>query len=215
MTEFDDLEQVDKGGNGRSPLLIFAGLAILSLAIALLIFGDNLFAGEETGEEVIMPQIPNLNTTSGVANLPASSGILKIGDLASAFTSQDLEGNSITLSDFQGKPVILNFWATWCAPCRIEMPELQATYEKYQDDGLVILALDQDESAEIVRSFFYDEFDLTFTPLLDVDQAVAKKYGVFNYPSSYFINGDGVITAVHRGPVLQSQLDDYLADMIK
>ena len=95
------------------------------------------------------------------------------------------------------------------------MPELQATYEKYQDDGLIILALDQGESPEMVRSFFYDEFGLTFTPLLDTDQTVAEQYGIFNYPTSIFIDGDGIITAIHRGPVLQSQLDEYLADTIQ
>jgi peroxiredoxin len=140
---------------------------------------------------------------------------LAVGNLAYDFQLQDLNGRSVSLTDFRGQPVIVNFWATWCAPCRIEMPELQATYEKYKDDGLVILALDQDESPEIVRSFFYDEFGLTFTPLLDVEQEVAQQYGVFNFPSSFFINADGVITAIHRGPALQSQLEEYLADMIQ
>ena len=215
MTEWNELEQVQEAGNGRSPLLVIAGLIILGGAIALLIFGGKSpLAGEEAADTTAQ-QIPSLDTASGVADLPSSSGLLKVGNSAHDFDLKDLEGNSIVLADFEGQPVILNFWATWCAPCRIEMPELQATHEKYKDDGLVILALNQDESPETVRSFFYDQLGLTFTPVLDVDQLVAEQYGVFNYPSTFFINGDGVITAIHRGPVLQSQIDGYLADTIQ
>ena len=213
MTEWNELEQVQKQPNGRSPLLVFTGLAILGVAIALLIFGNTLFSQAEVPEEsASLQQVPNLDTASGVASLPSSSGVLKVGDPAPDFKLKDLENNDVALNDFHGQPVILNFWATWCAPCRIEMPELQAAHEKYRDDDLVILALNQDESPETVRSFFYDQFGLTFTPVLDVDQLVAEQYDVFNYPSTFFINGDGVITAIHRGPVLQSQIDGYLAD---
>jgi len=219
MTELlDDIEQEEKRSNGRNPLLIFGGFAILGVALALLIFGGNLFGAEEReseGETAVLQQVPDLSTTSGVARLSSSNEALTVGDQAYDFKLQDLSGSSVSLADFRGQPVIINFWATWCAPCRIEMPELQASFEKYKEDGLVILALDQDESAEVVRSFFHDEFGLTFTPLLDVDQAVAVQYGVFNFPSSFFINSDGIITAIHRGPALQSQIDVYLAETIQ
>lgn len=208
----------EKKRHGRNPLLIFAGLALLGLALALLIFGNSLFGDQEveSGEQTaFLQQIPESNTTSGLPTLASDEGPLSVGSLAYDFELQNLEGDTVSLADFRGQPVIINFWATWCAPCRIEMPELQASFEKYKDDGLIILALDQDESPELVRSFFYDEFGLTFTPLLDVEQAVAIEYGVFNFPSSFFINGDGIITAIHRGPALQSQIDDYLADTIQ
>ena len=218
MTKTDVKEE--QARNGRNPLLILGGLAILGIALALLIFGGSLFGGEaieadSAGETAFLQQVPDLNTTSGLARLPSSDETLTVGNLAYDFKLQDIDGNSVSLTDFRGQPVIINFWATWCAPCRIEMPELQATYEKYKNDGLVILALDQDESPEVVRSFFRDEFGLTFTPLLDVEQAIAQQYGVFNFPSSFFVNADGVITAIHRGPALQSQIEGYLADMIQ
>jgi len=209
MSEFEVIEEEGEG-NGRSPLFIFAGFTLLGIALALLIFGSNLFDRKE--ETTVLPQIPS---TSGVASLPSGTDTLQVGNLAPDFKLQDLAGNPVALSDFQGQPVMVNFWATWCAPCRIEMPELQAAYETYRDDDLVILALNQDESPEAVRSFFYDQFGLTFTPLLDIDQEIAKQYGVFNYPSTFFINSEGVVTAVHRGAVLQSQIDDYLADTIQ
>jgi thiol-disulfide isomerase/thioredoxin len=109
--------------------------------------------------------------------------------------------------------VVVNFWATWCAPCRIEMPELQAAYEKHQADGLVILAIDYDELPNQVRSFFYDELGLTFTPLLDKGGQVTEQFGVFNFPSTYFIEPGGKVAAIHRGPMVAEQVEEYLAQI--
>jgi peroxiredoxin len=94
------------------------------------------------------------------------------------------------------------------------MPALQAAYEEHQDEGLVILALDFEERPEIVRDFFYEEMELTFTPLLDREGTVAERYNVFNFPSTFFLNAEGIITAVHRGMMTESQIDGYLADTI-
>jgi len=190
--------------NGRSPLFIFGGFLLLGLALALLFWGGG-------DEESILQQVPSLAEGERESN---SSGPLSVGNIAYDFTLQDLDGNSHTLSDFRGQPVIINFWATWCAPCRIEMPELQAAFERYQDDGLVILALDNDESPDAVRDFFYDEMDLTFTPLLDDGAEVSDLYSVFNFPSTYFINAAGEITAIHLGPMAESQIDGYMADTL-
>jgi thiol-disulfide isomerase/thioredoxin len=125
-----------------------------------------------------------------------------------------VDGEQVALSDHMGQPIILNFWATWCGPCRIEMPELQAAYEANQDQGLVILALDRDESAQTVSRFF-DELNLTFTPLLDDGGEVARRYGVGgNLPASIFINPEGQITAIHRGLMDQNLIEAYLAETI-
>lgn len=211
-------------GNGRNLLLVLGGFALLGIALTLLIFGGTLF-GNGRGQEpaanieedspVVLQQVPEFeDAQSGAASQPDNSNLLEVGDTPPDFTLRDLDGNPVSLSDFQGQPVIVNFWATWCAPCRIEMPELQAAFEKYRDDGLVILALDQDEPEDTVRSFFYDEMGLTFTPLLDVGGDVAERYRVFNFPSTFFIDPDGVITAIHRGPMAQSQIEGYLADTL-
>lgn len=147
---------------------------------------------------------------SNVAQLPDGLGGLQPGDPAPPFSLQDADGNTVALSDFAGRPVMINFWATWCAPCRLEMPELQAAYETHADDGFVILALNQDESVAQIDAF-YDELGLTFPALLDTNMIVATAYGAFSiYPSSYFIDRAGNIAAVHRGLVTSSQLDAYL-----
>ncbi len=190
----------------RNPVIIIGGGVVLIIALALLIFvggGNNGGVGE--------PAAPPPNALQ----LPVSGPPVTVGAQPYEFTLRDLDGNPVTLSQFGGRPVIINFWATWCGPCRIEMPHLQAAFEQRQDDGLVILALDQDEAADTVAAFFYDEFGLTFTPVLDEGKLTAQNYGlVGTLPTSVFINPDGEITAIHRGPMVPEQIDGYLADTI-
>lgn len=210
------------GGKGRNPVIIFAGFLLLGAALALVLFGGDLLGGASSTEETtqgVLGQVSEFTITEPeIAQIPSagqSTGILKVGDVAHDFTLNDLDGNLVSLSDYGGRPVIVNFWATWCAPCRIEMPELQATFEEYQDDGLAILALDQDEPAEVASAYFYDEMGLTFTPLLDESSEVSTQYGSYGVlPSTYFIDGSGTISAIHRGPLTRSQIEGYLDDLL-
>jgi peroxiredoxin len=214
-------ETKGKGGNGRNPTLILAGFIILGVAVAVVLFGNNLFGDSETAESEVNAEAPILEQVPSFAeaeialpDLPTGGGPLAIGDLAYDFALQDANGNAVQLSQLIGQPVILNFWATWCAPCRVEMPELQATLEARQDEGLVILALNQQEATVDVQTFF-DDLGLTFTPLMDTEGSVSELYGVANIlPTTFFINSDGEITAIHRGPMVKSQIDGYLAETI-
>jgi peroxiredoxin len=139
---------------------------------------------------------------------------LVVGDKAYNFALSDLDGRPAALSDYAGQPVMVNFWATWCPPCRLEMPEFQRAFEAHQQDGLVILAVNEYEEAEDVRSFFYDEMGFTFTPLLDSDGEVGQAYGAAGLPATFFIGPDGEIVAIHRGLLSETQLDGYLAELI-
>ena len=204
-----ETEWTDETNNGRNPVILIGGAAVLILALALLIFGGSLFGGGRETETAAAPPAVQAIT------YPESGPPVTVGAQPYEFTLNDLDGNPVTLSQFGGQPVIINFWATWCGPCRIEMPHLQAAFEQHQEDGLVILALDQDEAPEDVAAFFYDEFGLTFTPLLDEGKAVAQNFGlVGTLPTSVFINPDGEITAIHRGPMVAEQIAGYLADTI-
>ncbi|MEM7331355.1 MAG: TlpA disulfide reductase family protein [Chloroflexota bacterium] len=194
-------------GNGRNNLVLIVGIIVILIALAGLIFGNTLLGGNSAEVES--------SVTQSELTLPTSGGPIVVGDTAIDFNLVDLDGNEVSLSDHLGQPIVINFWASWCAPCRIEMPELQAVHDNYQDEGLVILALNQEESAEVARDFFIDEMALTFTnPLLDSDAGIAREYGVLNLPTTVFIDENGVVTAVHRGPAVESQFEGYLVETI-
>jgi peroxiredoxin len=133
-----------------------------------------------------------------------------VGAIAPDFTLMNLEGDEVQLSSLGGQPVLINFWATWCAPCRVEMPAIQSRYEKFKDQGLEVLAVDFDEPADIVADF-RDEFGLTFQILLDPGAAVQKLYRNRTYPTTYFIDPDGIIQVQHFGPMTGGQIDENLA----
>jgi peroxiredoxin len=132
------------------------------------------------------------------------------GARAPDFVLTDLQGNEHSLENYRGRPVIINYWATWCRPCEAEMPALQAVYEKYEDDGLVILAINTTESTQVITSFV-EERDLTFPILLDNRSTVARAYKVQAYPSTYFIDGEGVIrSAEFSGPMSQAFIESQV-----
>jgi peroxiredoxin len=112
--------------------------------------------------------------------------------LASDFSLKDIEGNLVLLHDLRGKVVLLNFWATWCPPCRFEMPSMQALHEKLSSQGLVVLAVAPRESAEDVRSF-YNEHRLSFPALLDHEAEVSGLYKVWSLPTTFVINKHGYV----------------------
>ena len=130
------------------------------------------------------------------------------GNTAPEFELVDANGDSHKLSDYAGQPVVLNFWATWCAPCRVEMPFLQNIYEQAEGD-VAILAINFDEDGDLVKAFG-DELNLTFPLLLDPDGEIQDEYLVFNYPTTLFLDGAGVIQFVHIGILSEGQLADYL-----
>jgi peroxiredoxin len=115
-----------------------------------------------------------------------------IGAPAPPFETTDLNGRPVALADYRGKIVLLNFWATWCEPCKKEMPEIEAAYEKLNDQGFVVLAVNFGESPDPAATFTHHG-RLTFPVLLDRKVKIAARYGVVNLPVSFFIDADGII----------------------
>lgn len=201
-----------QAASNRNIMLAAGGFFLLGLALALLLFGEPLMRNLADEQPVTLPQIPTAALDDAdLRNTYVTP--LVVGDKAYDFTLRDLDGNDVALSDFAGQPVAVNFWATWCAPCRLEMPELQNAYEVYQDQDLVILAVNAQEQEQHVRDFF-DELGFTFTPLLDSDGQVGKAYGALGLPSTYFIDGSGEVTAVHRGILSGGQIEAYVAQIL-
>jgi len=135
----------------------------------------------------------------------------KIGGIAPRFTLEDTQGTQISLLDHRGKVVLINFWATWCPPCRQEMPGIQQQFEEFEGD-LVVLAIDNDEPDSIVREF-QEDLGLTFDILLDPAGHVNIQYQIRSYPTSLFVDENGMIQIVHIGLMTEGQLSKYLSQM--
>jgi cytochrome c biogenesis protein CcmG/thiol:disulfide interchange protein DsbE len=131
------------------------------------------------------------------------------GFLAPNFTLTTLDGSSVTLNDLQGTPVLINFWASWCGPCRSEMPHIQTVYKAHRDDGLVVLGVNQLESLPTVAAFV-QEFDLTFPIPLDQSGEVSAVYRARALPTSFFVDADGVVRDVFTGPMTKGLLESKL-----
>lgn len=122
------------------------------------------------------------------------------GHLAPDFTLKTLDGNTVRLSELRGKKVVLiNFWATWCPPCRLEMPTMQQIYSEYKDRGFEILAVNIESDAEQAISDFVKELRLTFPILLDPDMKVTRKFRVIGLPVSVLIDRQGIVRAKEIG----------------
>ncbi|MEX2031891.1 MAG: redoxin domain-containing protein [Dehalococcoidia bacterium] len=132
-----------------------------------------------------------------------------LGEVAPDFVLEVPETSEhLRLSDFRGQTVVLNFWATWCVPCRTEMPDLQEEFES--EAGVVVLAVNAQESDGAVTRFV-DDFDLSFPVVLDRDGSVREHYGVIGLPATVFIDPDGVIRSRNFGPVYGDLLAEGIA----
>ena len=144
----------------------------------------------------------------GPAEMPAalvSPGMTveaKAGSLAPDFLLATLDGGELRLSDLRGKGVIVNFWASWCAPCRKEMPQFVAAYDQYRGEGLEVVAVNVQESPSIIRPFV-DDFGMKFPVVLDKRSSVSDSYRLSGLPMTYFIDREGVIRSVFQGPFLE------------
>ena len=121
-----------------------------------------------------------------------------VGKKAPEFEVRDLSGKSVSLSSFKGKPILLNFWATWCPYCREERPYLNSLHKEYKDKGLVIIAVSVDKSEETVRKFL-KKMPLDFIILHDNDNAASQPYGVYSLPTSFTVDRNGIIKGKFLG----------------
>jgi len=129
----------------------------------------------------------------------AEMGSLRVGQPAPDFTLPDLAGHSITLNAYRGQKIVLmDFWASWCVPCRMAMPDLQELADKFKDRGLQILGVDQGESADQVRNFL-ERRKYSFQMVLDRDQAVGSRYGVSAIPVLVLVDKQGAVRWISGG----------------
>ena len=162
---------------------------------------------------ILLPIIAGCQASTGPSGV-TSSTVPAEGDLAPDFQLQNLDGQTVSLSSLRGSPVLLNFWATWCGPCRTEMPYLQQIHEEWSDRGLVLLAIDLGESSSTVESYLQSN-NLSLTVLLDTRQEVGQKYNIRAIPTTFFIDKDGIIQGVKIGAFQnKEQIEQYLGEII-
>jgi len=139
-----------------------------------------------------------------------TSPVLKPGQAAPEFVLADLEGNVHDLESYKGKPLVLNFWGTFCPPCRNEMPALQHEYDKWKDKGLELVGINLSEDRISVQRFA-EGVGAYFPILLDRNKKTEKKYGLKEYPTTFFITPDGEIQdIVIGGPMSEEDIDSRI-----
>ena len=185
------------------------GVIILILLFALIMtaayvlyntLGESLLAQPTTP-----PTEPSLSDTT---TQPSKSPALKAPD----FTVYDKEGNPVKLSDFYGKPIVLNFWASWCGPCRSEMPAFEASYQQLgeQIHFLMVNAISNRESLDSAKAFLEDN-GYTFPVLFDIDMDAAIAYQLYSIPATYFLDAEGYLVNHSIGMLSQSRLQKNLS----
>jgi cytochrome c biogenesis protein CcmG, thiol:disulfide interchange protein DsbE len=134
----------------------------------------------------------------------------EVNAMAPPFELPTLNSSLFNTSQLHGAPVVINFWATWCEPCRVEMPSLQAIYDAYQSRGLRLVAVNLGETAETARAWA-QRLGLTFDIVLDEQQQVSALYQLRGQPSTYVIAPNGIITHIFYGPITEATLIGALA----
>ncbi len=137
----------------------------------------------------------------------------ELNAIAPPFEAQTLSGDTLRLADFRGKVVLINFWATWCEPCKAEMPDLQSVYESYQARGLRVLGINLGEGKNDV-AIWVRQLGLTFDIVMDDGQRIASEYQIRGQPTSYLVAPDGVITQIYYGPTVRQRLEAAIAPFL-
>jgi cytochrome c biogenesis protein CcmG/thiol:disulfide interchange protein DsbE len=184
-------------------VLVGKGLLLLAMGVAVLTSGGCLGSDRNFSTAAAPASISGTPIRVGGSVGP------KVGNQAPDFALKSLDGDTVRLSDLRGKPVIVNFWATWCPPCKEEMPDIEKSYQKHKDEGYIFLGVDMKEDAATVRAFVQNRYTWTF--LLDPEGAAANAYYVTGVPETYFIDRDGIVRDAKIGAMSYAELESRLA----
>ncbi|MBI3943624.1 MAG: redoxin domain-containing protein [Chloroflexi bacterium] len=163
-----------------------------------------------------MPVAPSepANTPEAESQPTAPHVGLEVGNLAPDFELAGLDGKTHRLSEFRGRPVLLNFWATWCGPCQEEMPAISKKYEDYKDQDFIVLAIDVNESPDLARPYAR-RYNLPFLFLDDHDGQVSNTYRIRGLPTSIFIDPDGIVQMRVLGSMSENRIQLGIDSVIR
>ena len=183
-------------------------LALVVAIVGVLLYLQSSSSGDGANDSYGIVKLPDDRNFTG--NTPAAEQ----GRAAPDFSLERLDGGEVRLSDLQGTPVLVNFWASWCIPCRIEMPELVEAYMEHGNEGLTIVAVNQREANDRIQPFV-DEFGLPFIIAMDRDGEVSASWrtggALKGLPASYFLDRDGVVRKVVEGQLTDEALAEGVA----
>ena len=184
-------------------------LSMLGWTVYQFVFSSNAIGNDDDGLEELVDDQNQNEQNSPDSDIKIG---LDIGDRAPNFELATLEGEVVSLSDYQGGPVMINFWATWCPPCRAEMPDME---QLYQDTAIEILAvnLTQTEESEKQVREFVNEYELTFPILMDMDIDVAMLYQIQAIPTSIFLDAERTIQFIAYSALTYDQMTEVLEDI--
>src|SRR5438876_2478739 len=196
-----------------------AGAAAFLIGMGVLIFSNRLTLFNDYFPVVAVTTPWDSHFQSDEGTLPTTHGPVQVGKPAPGFTLTDIDGHRVSLSDLEGKPVLITFWATWCVPCRDELPLIRDEYLAHRLEGLRVVAIDYgNESPDTIRSF-WTSLKLQPAPVLDPDGQAAKAYGV-NVPLStglpvrVLVARDGTVSSYEPFPLTRDYLDPALQKIL-
>ncbi len=199
----------------RKRLTALAGVVAIVGAVVVLLSVGGLLGNQGGGEGIEDALVLETSPAAGLTGLDVGP---QVGKLAPDFEISDFDGDRHRLSDFRGKTVYVSFWASWCGPCRRELPDIQKLQERHPDD-LVVIAVNRAEPLSRARGFLEDltradggkgvSFSVNG---VDPDDTLYDEYRGLGMPVSIFIDPDGVVTEVHNGLILLEQMEDALAN---
>ena len=195
-------EGMSRHKNQQSRLKI---LSLMLVGAGLLIFGA-----------VALVILPNPNPVPEPMVEQTDQGIMpaEMDEAAPDLVLVDLEGSEVSLEDYRGQVVLVNNWATWCPPCRAEMPILEAYYQDHKDEGFVLIGIEAGEPADEVEEFV-ENYGISFPVWLDPESKAIIGFRNMALPSSYVINPDGMIVLAWTGAVTLNSLEEYLTPLLK
>ena len=178
---------------------------LLGLITALVVVGTLLIRANGNKEDIV----------NAAEEMPVRNKGVFTGNLALDFTLEDENGKKVSLSDFFGKPIVLNFWASWCSPCKAEMPYMEKTWREYQEQGsdLVFLLVNVGESLQTVKSFYEKNF-YTMPLVYDTKSIVFSRYLLRGIPATFFIDREGVIRGRYNELMPEAKLKAKIAEIV-
>jgi thiol-disulfide isomerase/thioredoxin len=209
-------EPRQKPGSGSlnvfgGPKRLIASLLVLALG-GLVLWQAGIFGADDGGGGALELQPAQLTPAPEAGEARVG---LRAGDMAPNFEFSAFDGRRLKLSDFRGRPVFLNFWATWCGPCKAELPAMETSLRNHEASGLVIVAMNNGEDFVPAERFLRD-LEVRLTAFgYDPESLVTRRYELIGMPTSYFIDAHGVITRVVAGALNERQMESAVQEVIQ